>query len=410
MIPSMRITASEAAARLGVKRETLYAYVSRGMLASERAPDGKTSTFDPAEVDAIRNRRHRRREGEVGTVVASGVARVADGSLAYRGRDVPALVAAGTGFEAVAELLWRVAGSGADGGAPGPGSAEGLPPRPWRAEPELLAAVAAVRDASPPGIPAIDRLRVAAAVASGLDPLRHDRRPPAVARAGRRLLSAYVEALPLEGRPRRGAVADRLWPRLTTSRPHAERVAVLDAALVLLADHDLAPSTFAARVAASTRADPYSVVVAGLGALGGPLHGAASAAVHDLLARAEATGSAAGAVGELLSRDRPLPGFGHAVYRTSDPRQVVLAEAVRRAYAGDPRLAVVEEVTDVARAGRDELPNVDLALGGLTFLARMAPGAGEVVFAVARTAGWLAHALEEYRESPLRFRPRSRAL
>jgi citrate synthase len=245
-------------------------------------------------------------------------------------------------------------------------------------------------------------------VASGLDPLRHDRSPAGVARAGRRLIQAYVQALPPRGRARAGGtVAQRLWPRLTARPADPVLVQALDTALVVLADHDLASSTYAVRVAASVRADPYSAAVTGLGAIGGPLHGAASAAVHELFDRAVELGSPGAAVGDLLRRDRPLPGFGHPVYHSVDPRYRLLQGAVTAAFGSDPGLEVVEAVTGVARSRRDDVANIDLALGALTWLAGMASDAGEVVFAVSRTAGWLAHASEEYGEAPLRYRPRS---
>lgn len=383
-----RITATEAAARLGVKRETLYAYVSRGMLESRRALDGKTSTFDRTEVDALRARRGRRRDGAVETVIGSGITRIADDGLSFRGRAVEALVP--RGFEAVAGWLWGDPDSTA-----------------WAVDREVEQAVARVAIALPEAAPGIDRLRLAAAVASAGDPLRHDRSTAGVARIGRRLLSAYLGGLPVLGRERSGGVADRLWPRLTARRGGPDRVAALDTALVVLADHDLASSTFAVRVAASVRADPYSVAVTGLGALGGPLHGAASAGVHELFARADQLGSPGEAVGELLRRDQVLPGLGHPVYQRADPRYRLLQRATTTAFAGDRRLEVVEAVTGVLASRSDRIPNIDLALGGLTWLAGMEPDAGEVIFAISRTVGWLAHAVEEYGEAPLRFRPRS---
>jgi citrate synthase len=109
----------------------------------------------------------------------------------------------------------------------------------------------------------------------------------------------------------------------------------------------------------------------------------------------------------VLRRGERLPGFGHAVYQRADPRFGLLLGTVRTGYAGDRRLEVVEEVIGVGRGRTDEVANVDLALGALTWLSGMGHDAGEVVFAVSRTVGWLAHGVEEYAEPPLRFRPRS---
>jgi citrate synthase len=179
----------------------------------------------------------------------------------------------------------------------------------------------------------------------------------------------------------------------------------LRAALVLLADHELAASTLAARVAASVRADPYAVVATGLGAVGGALHGGASLGAETMLAAAQDAAGAPRVVGELLRRGERVPGFGHFVYRGGDPRAQLLLAMVRSAVPASPRLAVVDSVlAEMHRRALPE-PNIDFALAVLASCAGMIRGAGEVIFAVARTAGWLAHALEEYTaRTPLRPR------
>jgi citrate synthase len=189
--------------------------------------------------------------------------------------------------------------------------------------------------------------------------------------------------------------------------PTPTQLRALDVALALLVDHGLAASTFAARIAASVRADPYSVIATGLGPLAGPRHGAASAAVHELYAHVAADGVAA-AVGALQRRGTELPGFGHAVYTRQDPRYGSLMAALIDGWADDPRLADVYRLRDLVGERGGGVPNIDLALGALTWLAGMPAEAGEVIFAVARSVGWLAHALEEYDERPLRFRPQAR--
>ena len=181
---------------------------------------------------------------------------------------------------------------------------------------------------------------------------------------------------------------------------------MLRAALVLLADHELAASTLAARVAASVRADPYAVVATGLGAVGGALHGGASLGAETMLAAAPDAAAVPRVVGELLRRGERVPGFGHFVYRGGDPRAGLLLAMVRRAVPASPRLAVVDAV--LAEMHRRSLPepNIDFALAVLASCAGMIRGAGEAIFAVARTAGWLAHAMEEYTASTPR-RPRA---
>jgi len=386
-----RLTAAEAAARLGVKRQTLYAYVSRGLLSREVAADGRSSLFDAAEIDQFSHAKKRSPDGEIATVVNSAITRVHDGGLWIRGHDLIELVSRDLSYEAIVDVLWES------------GDAE-----PWLVSPAAARAVQAVQDHLPEGSNSLDRLRVAAAVASSLDPLRHDLSPRSVRSAGRELIGLMALSLPVDGEPKGTRLADRLWLALAGKPGKAVERDALNAALSLLVDHGLAASNFAARLAGSVRADPYSVVIAGLGVVGGTLHGAATGAVHELMVDAEQRGDAAAAVGDARRRLGVLPGFGHRVYTVQDPRYGPLMARVVNAYGSSKRLGVVQRVRDVIGERTDAIPNIDLAIGSLTYLARMDPHAGEVVFALARSAGWLAHATEEYGEEPLRFRPRAR--
>jgi citrate synthase len=255
-----------------------------------------------------------------------------------------------------------------------------------------------------PGARLADRLRVIVALAASADPLRNDLRPPAVRHAARGLVASMVDGLPRLSEPAGPTIAARLWSRLSPAAPAPAELRALNGALVLLADHELAVSALAARVAASAWADPYLAVLAGLSALGGPLHGGVPGAVERMLATIRDVDDVPGVLGERLASGEPLPGFGHKVYRGADPRAATLLELI--AAAEPARLPVVEAV--LALAGRHDgpAPNVDLALGALADAFGLVPGAGEAIFAVARTAGLIAHALEEY---PYRLRFRSRA-
>jgi citrate synthase len=390
------LSSAEAAARLGVKRQTLYAYVSRGLLASVPLPGGRGSGFEAAAVDALlrRSRAGRRAANEL--TVATAVTSTEGGRLRYRGRDAVAL-AGRDPFEAVATWLW-------DGR---------LDAIPCLAPPEVLDVARAVSAPLAPDTRTVDRLRVIAAAAATADPLRFDLSPSSVMAAGRTLLGVMVDCLP-QPRDRPGvassaSVAERLWPRLSPLAPAPEAVAALDAALVLMADHELATSTFAARVAASTRANPYAVVGAGLGALDGPLHGTVSELVHRLLVDAERDGTAA-AVSSRQRHGTPVPGFGHAIYTGGDPRAPALLDVLDAAPLERERLALAHDVLDAVMARTGVAPNCDYALGAFAFAARMRSDGGEAVFAIARIAGWIAHALEEYGEAPLRFRIRAHSV
>jgi citrate synthase len=203
-------------------------------------------------------------------------------------------------------------------------------------------------------------------------------------------------------------VADRLWPRLTQEPTSPAALSCLQQALVLLADHGLAASTLAARVAASARANPYAVVAAGLGPLDGPLHGAASGLAYRMLTDVLATGNAVEVISAHLRAGMALPGLGMRQYPEGDPRARALLAALRRLPDDDGVLRAVDAVSRAA-GGRGEPearhPNIDLALAALCLLTGMPAEAGEVIFGIARITGWIAHALEEYEEPGLR-RPR----
>lgn len=390
MSAPQRLSAAQAAARLGVKRATLYAYVSRGLLSRTVDRDGRTSLFDAAEIDDLRTRRRRPAEGEVASVISSAITRLDEAGPSYRGESVLELVAADVDFEQVADLLWQ---------QPAPPDAWGLPDA-W------AQALAAVHRAAPGDTLLLDRLRITVAVLSSLDPLRHDPSPGAVAQAGRHLLIGYLVGLrPRQGRTRE-RFADDLWHALVPDPGSAAQRRCLNAVLVLLADHGLAASTFTVRIAASVRADPYSLVSTGLGTVGGVLHGGASDAVHRLLDQADRDGADV-AVGRVLGAGQRLPGVGHSVYKRVDPREVALSALIGEAWADDERYGIVEEVRELTQSRLDLPLNIDFALGALTWLARI-PDQSAQVFAIARTAGWLAHGMEELTEKPVRFRPVAR--
>jgi citrate synthase len=410
------LSTEEVARRLGVKPTTVYAYVSRGLLSSRRNGDGKGSLFDPAEVDAFVAGR-RAGPSPAAPAIHTGITLIRDGQLFFRGRDASVL-AREQSFESVASLLWT-------------GELDDVAlvaPR------ELAALAAAVTAPLPSSARLTDRLRVIVAAAAAADPLRFDTTPAAVIATGRTMLATMVGALPVRAVAVRSvterSLAAALWPRLTATPASPAGVGALNAALVLLADHDIAASTLAARVAASTRAHPYAVVGAGLAALDGPLHGAASGLAYELLTDAVRDGDPVRTISERLRVGGVIPGFGHHLYPDGDPRATTLLEILRDSPAieargdgarGKPsgdgtRAGIVPGRDRVVRAIIDELaaamarrpgvaPNVDFAIAALALLYGMTPDAGEAIFAIARTAGWIAHALEEYGDRPNRFRP-----
>lgn len=428
-----RLSTREAADRLGVKPETVYAYVSRGQLTSRREPGGRGSTFDAKEVDALARRGGRREPSGAGSELAvrTGITLIDRDHCYFRGVDTSEL-AAHHSYEEVAEWLW---------------TGEMRRGIRFTAPHDALTAARRAVDALPAHTGPMDRLQVAVIAAAAADPLRFDLSERAVLDTARTLIPTLVAALPRRaaGRPptqagaeeaaagraddelgaggRRaaelgaaekpapelgaedGPLAPRLWSRLTSEPADPPSLRVLDAALVLLIDHDLAASTLAVRVAASARAHPYAIVSAGFGALDGALHGAASGLAHRMLLEVLDRGSAAAVVADHLRAGRRVPGLGHPLYPGEDPRARALFALLEDVPRARQALQAARDVITTTARHKEWHANVDLALAVLTVATGMPAEAGETIFAVARTAGWIAHALEEYDEPPLRMRP-----
>ncbi|MGD0702876.1 MAG: citrate synthase [Trebonia sp.] len=385
------VDARTAADRLGVDVRTLYAYVSRGSLRRVRAADGRGSRYDSDELELLAQRSRPRTlprpAASIDLVIATRVSTVADGAVHYRGISVLDLVKAEEPFERVAELLWQE--------RPHQETADGWG-RPRPQDPRCWPPPALIRE-----IPVLQRFAVAVATMTG--GATDDVTGPGVAAAtsapdwpscGRGMISCLIDASgegsgdttgPASPNPA-CSVARGLWQRWSPLRPTDARVRALNIALVLLAEHELALSTLAVRVAASARATPANCLLAGLGTLSGRLHGGAARIVHE----------------KLLAKEAVTTGFGHPVHRHGDPRAAPLLEAVYAFATGEDRVLI-----ENARREAPAPPNADLALGALTYAARMPADAAMAIFAVARTAGWIAHAAEEYAEPPLRFRGRA---
>ena len=384
------LTTVEVARRLGVKRETVYAYVSRGLLARAPGSTHGRSLFDLAAVDALADgARHPNRSGAIEVTVRTELTALdPDGRLFYRGHDAVSL-ARHRSFEDVAGLLWD-----SDPGAP------------WRLEEPDRALLASVRASLPADALATNLIGVAIATLGATDRTVPDRRPATVIAAARRLCAGAVAMLGADVTAPT-TTAERLGRVLSPgeSKAAAQRVAAINAALVLMADHELSASALAARVAASAWADPYRVVLAGLGPLGGALHGGASLSIGPLLCELGSPGAARGALEQVAARG-PVPGFGHRVYRDRDPRADYLLERIPVVAIDPARTRTVQALTD---AGRDlglPAPNADFALAALSYAMELRHDAAATIFTVARIVGLIAHAIEEYPHR-LRFRPRA---
>ena len=500
-------TTEQAARRLGVKPATVYAYVSRGVLHSNRDPSGRGSLFRADEVERLAQRRAPRRAAKYpGPLIGTALTQAVNGHLRYRGRDVATLARTET-FESVATLLW---------------TGETVTPQPFSCPTSVLATARAALATLPPTTTLLNCLRLTTAVLAATHPTAtdtpttthpgsthpgsthatatntataHPRSTNAahatatntatahpgstnaadatatntatthpgstnsgeargvamdaktVAAVGRTLLAALVDALPaapppaaptatltppapatadvarqgdvaLDSRARGGGedggeagggggLAGRLWGKLTSRAAEPELVRALDAALILLADHDLAASTFAARVAASTHAGPYAVVLAGLSAFEGPLHGASAANAYRVVQEAIDSGDAVGVFTERLRVDGRVDGFAEgpgSVYPDGDPRAVTLLSIVDACPVPGKAKEAINDLRRAASYRSTRVPTVEFALAALMHACAMRSDAGEAIFVIARVAGWLAHAIEEYEAPGLRYR------
>lgn len=390
------LTTAEALNILGVRPQTLYANVSRRRIRARPDPkDPRRSLYHEADVKRIaRTPAGARRADRVAAaaiqwgdpILPSAISTVAHGRLWYRGRDVIDLAESGT-LEEVAAVLWESAAvtvaRGTDGarktrpaGIPSTwirsGSSEDTVPATRAALPAMLSALA-------------DR--------AGRDPPSYGRSVAVLRSEAAAVLATLADAITERGR--NGPVHLRVaagW-----RRRHAADV--LRRALVLLADHELNASTFAVRVTVSTGASLASGILAGLATLSGPLHGRAAAGVNELVRTGRRRGMLA-AVREWLDSGRALSGFGHPLYPEGDVR----AEALLRSIAVPPEY---EELRTAAGELSGERPNIDFALAAMTTTLRLPPDAPLVLFAIARCAGWLAHAIEQASAGRL-IRPRAR--
>jgi citrate synthase len=377
---SLYIGAGEAARRLGVRRETLYAYVSRGVIRRRASVDGRTSLYAVDDIELLANRSRQRTPAprpSIDVQIASAITQLDEQALSYRGVEVAAL-SRECSFEQVAELLWS-----------------GILPSsavrwPGADRADLDACVAATRGLGS-GAGALVALMAVIPVLAA----RHAADGPEA--AARRFIG-IVPAL--AGGRVDGFIAEQLASAWHPD-PTPELVRAIDGALVLLADHELATSTLAVRIATSVRTDAFAAFGAGLATLTGVLHGSSAAGAAALLADASERGPVV-AIRGVLDTGRRLSGFGHSVYRTGDPRLEPLLEAVRALPDPSGRYEIVDAVMRVASDQIVARPNVDFGLAALSFVGGL--DADVPIFAVARVAGWAAHIEEELLERPLRFR------
>ncbi len=400
------VPAAEALRLLGGTPATLYTYVSRGWVARVRARGGRGNLYLRADLMRLKTR-HDARAGHAAVaagalrwgepVIDSAITCVRDGELFYRGHRALELARRGLRYEQVAELLWS-------GELPDRAPDWPVPRKPPQA--------ARVRVALREGAGPVRALLCAVALLRARSPrIDGEGEVSEIDRA--RAVIRWLATGPgwAEGRRGRSAsnpagVAERCAQALGVRG--ADAVGAIELALIAIADHELNPSTFAARVTASAGSDLYACLASGLAALSGPRHGGATLRIEALLAESRGARNATGFVRARLARGAPLPGFGHPLYPNGDPRARALIDRaleLRAEHHARPRALCA-----IQRAAQDAgvpPPNVDFGLVLLAETLGLRPSAALFVFAIGRLAGWVAHVLEQ-RTQGEQLRPRAR--
>lgn len=393
------LTAREAADTLGVTLPTLYAYTSRGLLRSEPVPgEPRARRYLQEEVLRLRDKKELRRDpGKAldrglhggGPLLESAITSIEGNRLFYRGRDATRLARTAS-VEEVAALLWT--------GEAGQAEALFSLPRPHFPR-GLVSLLARTQGFVGP----VERCQIVLPFAGAADVRAFDLRPAAVAATGARILRLLAAVA--VGRSPKATIDSTLEAAWTSDRPGAIRG--LRAALILCADHELNVSAFTVRCVASAAATPYECVEAGLAALKGMRHGGESGRVEVLLGEVAAPERAEEVVAKRLRLGESLPGFGHSLYPEGDPRGRELLALARELAPGHPAVEAAEAVAAAVREVHGDHPNLDFGLATLARALGLPEGSPLALFALGRTLGWIAHAIEQYAD-PRLIRPRAR--
>jgi citrate synthase len=382
----MFLTARQAADRLGVKLDTLYAYVSRGRLRSVMVPGVRERRYRSEDVEALLDARSGTRPPlnsdpeALMPVIGSSICLIENGRFYYRGQDAVRLSEEAT-IEEIARLLWL------DEAASEFPDASGLP-RPARAAPAS-------------GL--IERCQIKLAQLGDEDLSALDLTRARVARTGWRILRELAACI-APTMPSHEPIHRQLAAAWRSRGAGAD---LLRRCLVLIADHELNPSTFVARCVASTAATPYAVVMAASSALSGGRHGGETARTEGLFKELLEGEDPMAVMAGRLARGERLPGFGQPLYPEGDPRAVAILAALAQAAPETHGLATTAAELGLRLTGRH--PNVDFALAAAAMGLRLPRNAALGMFIIGRTVGWIAHAIEQY-ESGVLIRPRARYL
>lgn len=324
-----------------------------------------------------------------------------EGKLIYRGYDIADLVQSNVSFEEVAYLLWH-------GNLPNQeqldqlraeiGQYQTLPP-----EVDKLVRLLA------PKATAMDTLRTAVSALKSFDPEGEVMEPEANLRKAIKLTAQIPTIVAMIGRIREGqepiapkaglGLAANFLHMLKGDDVHEQDVKDFDIALTLHADHEFNASTFSARVTCATLSDVYSAITSAIGTLKGPLHGGANEAVMRMLMEIGEVDKVEPWVRDALASKKKVMGFGHRVYKTMDPRAIILrkiSKAVGERHGNTKYFDMTEKVYKVVNEEKGLNPNVDLFSASAYYMMGIALDLYTPIFAMSRITGWTAHVLEQY--------------
>jgi citrate synthase len=317
-----------------------------------------------------------------GPILESSITLIADGKLYYRGHDVEEL-AREHSVEDVASLIWTGAFDGDLFDTP-------------------LHVVSG--SAATDQLPFINRAQSILPLVAARDPLAFDLRPRAVAQTGWRILNLLtsVAAATRELEATIDLTLAKAWvPK------NARAADLIRAALIVCADHELNVSAFTARCVASASANPYAAVLGGLAALEGAKHGGATARVEALFDELRRARDLRKSLADRLRRGDRIEGFGHPLYPDGDPRATLLFELLEERCPKSKELAFALSFASAGQRVLGEKPTMDFALVALSRVLALPPGSPLTLFAIGRTIGWVAHAIEQYAQDAM-IRPRAR--
>lgn len=401
------LSGSQAAEFLGVKSATLYAYASRGLIESHPSTNARERCYKLS--DLIRLRQAARgftrglkgsKETEpavwTGPVIKSAITEIRQDGHFYRGESALALAAAGQPFESVVEILWET---------------EERAPASWkRVKP--LSLPRQFRSFAHRDVDYLDLLKLMLVTSEIADPVSRKLSAEDVFEVARRLIvtMSIVVGYP-RGRDKYfsdvpNPIAQTLLHGLSGNKSR-ERAKAINCALVLCADHELNASALSARIAASCDASLYSCVESALGAFSGSLHGSASRRAEDLVTNSLRFRTTNAWLKDYLRQFGTIPGFGTELYSGGDPRAKALISAAKNVGGRNKHLLRLLEIVTSVKEQLGSEPNLDVGLAAVSYALGLPPGAGTTIFAVSRTAGWIAHAIEQRLYGGM-IRPRAR--